>query len=123
MTSPLHRLMNKTLQDKNTDLAIAVCKEVWGAGYSSGGLRQCDEYPFKTSYEGAATSTGASDVQPDSGDVYKWAGSSRPIAKDDNEKAGNALGLFYGQNRILDENMGTASQGTPNDPFFVSVVS
>ncbi|WP_305788339.1 hypothetical protein [Symbioplanes lichenis] len=119
--APLHRMMSETLKTKNTDGAIAICKDVWGEEYPAGN-QQCDEYPFKTTYEGAATSTGATEQNPNAGKYLQWSGSARPIDGKQNENGGNHLGLFYGQNRILDENSGTARHGQPSEPFFVAVV-
>jgi hypothetical protein len=120
---PLHRLMNDALKDRNTRLAINVCVDVWGEEYPSNGTNQCDEYPFKTTYEGAATSTGATEQNPGGGNEKLWHGSSRPIDADQNGEGGNVLALFYGQNRVLDENVGTAKQGTPSEPFYVRVIA
>ncbi|MGN9914443.1 hypothetical protein ACTMTJ_43615 [Phytohabitans sp. LJ34] len=48
--------------DQNHRASVNICTAVWGAGYAEGGL-QCDEYPFKSTYEGSHTSTvGAGDV-------------------------------------------------------------
>ncbi|MET7808886.1 hypothetical protein [Micromonospora chersina] len=119
---PLHRLMNATLQNKNNSTSVGICNDVWGGSYSDGG-RQCDEYPFKTTYEGSATSTGATKDNPDGGNGSLWHGSARPISGAHNSAGGSHLGVFFGQNRILDENMETASEGTPSDPFLVKVIS
>ncbi|MEW2377562.1 hypothetical protein AB0883_15885 [Micromonospora sp. NPDC047812] len=117
---PLHRLMNDTLKTKNNNASVGICVDVWGSGYPAGGL-ECDEYPFKTTYEGSATSTGATEQNPDGGNANAWHGSARPISGTHNSKGGTHLGVFYGQNRVLDENRGTSSQGIPSDPFLVKV--
>jgi hypothetical protein len=118
---PLHRMMNGTLINKNHDASVSICEAVWGKSYTTGG-KQCDEYPFKTTYEGSATSTGATEANPNGGNPFNWHGSARPIKGTDNGNGGNVLGLFYGQNRVLDENVGTPQQGTPSDPFRVIVL-
>ncbi|MYS95770.1 hypothetical protein GTY58_00180 [Streptomyces sp. SID5469] len=67
-----------------------------------GGLRtvlpsgsQCDEYPFATTYEGAAEY----DYDPD---ARKFNFSVRPIAKADNGAGGSLLLSFYAKNRLID---------------------
>lgn len=99
--SPLRRLMDSGRIEQNHSASVRVCKAVWGDDYASGG-RECDEYPFKSTYEGSSTSTGN---QP-----FSWHGSARPIDGEDNRKGGTKLGQFYGSNRTLD-----------NDPFYVRV--
>ncbi|KAB1107442.1 hypothetical protein F6X54_26745 [Micromonospora aurantiaca] len=119
---PLHRLMNATLKDKNNEVSVGICKDVWGAGYAAGG-RECDEFPFKTTYEGSATSTGATQDNPNGGNGSAWHGSARPISGAHNSAGGTHLLVFLGQNRVLDENVGTALEGTPSDPYLVKVLS
>ncbi|MGW5449949.1 hypothetical protein [Streptomyces asiaticus] len=51
----LHRLYrDQTRRDKNRDEAIKVCRKYWGDGYSEGGKKECDEYPFAITHEGCA---------------------------------------------------------------------
>ncbi|MER6831169.1 DNRLRE domain-containing protein [Streptosporangium sp. NPDC000563] len=50
----------------------------------------CDEYPFKTTLEGAASTD--------------WDFSIRAIKAEDNQAQGNALGRFYAQFRVGNEN-------------------
>jgi len=90
---PLRRLMKADENDKNGAEAIKVCRDIWGTEYAKGGI-ECDEFPFRRTYEGAWKSTG--------GDWQKWQGSSRPIKAEDNSEAGKLIGLFYGEHRILD---------------------
>ncbi|MGK5674693.1 NucA/NucB deoxyribonuclease domain-containing protein [Micromonospora sp. URMC 106] len=118
---PLHRLMNDTLKNKNHSTSVGICVDVWGAGYPTGGL-ECDEYPFQSTYEGSATSTGATEQNPNGGDGNAWHGSARPITGSHNSKGGALLGTFFGQNRVLDENRGTSNQGVRSDPFRVRIV-
>lgn len=101
-TTPLHRLMNSTEADANHRGAVGICTNVWGPEYAAGG-QECDEYPFKTTYEGSSKSTG--------GNPSQWNGSARPINGPQNRAAGTKLGVFYGENRILD-----------NDAFYVKVI-
>lgn len=97
---PLHRLMDTTQKDSNHAAAVSICVDVWGIDYATGGL-ECDEYPFKTTREGAYVST--------QGNPGTWNGSARPISARDNGTGGVLLGNFYGSNRLLD-----------NDAFFVT---
>ncbi|MGI5506349.1 NucA/NucB deoxyribonuclease domain-containing protein [Lentzea sp. CA-135723] len=100
-TTPLHRLMDSSEIDKNHTASVNICRNIWGPEYTSGG-QDCDEYPFKSTYEGSWKSTGN---QP-----FQWNGSARPIDAGDNQRGGTKLANFYGENRILD-----------NDPFYVRV--
>lgn len=99
---PLHRLMDKDRADSNHTASVAICTDIWGPNYTAGDM-ECDEYPFKSTYEGSSVST---DGHPGS-----WHGSARPIPAADNGKGGTELGKFYGANRVLD-----------HDPFTVTVV-
>ncbi|OXM44812.1 NucA/NucB deoxyribonuclease domain-containing protein [Amycolatopsis alba] len=93
VTDPLHRLMDDTKKRQNHDRAVDICRDVWGPGYAAGDM-ECDEYPFRTTYEGASESTG--------GQPGNWHGSARPIPRADNGNGGTELGKFYGANRVLD---------------------
>ncbi|WP_233357226.1 NucA/NucB deoxyribonuclease domain-containing protein [Saccharomonospora iraqiensis] len=92
-TDPLHRLMDQEKKLRNHAAAKKICREIWGDGYSAGGM-DCDEYPFQSTYEGAAVSTG--------NEPFGWHGSARPIPADDNQRGGRLLLQFYGTNRVLD---------------------
>ncbi len=92
-SAPLHRLMDSTKRNRNHAAAVQICKEIWGDNYAAGGL-ECDEYPFQSTYEGAAESTG--------NEPFSWHGSARPIPAADNGAGGTLLANFYGANRILD---------------------
>ncbi|WP_453083034.1 NucA/NucB deoxyribonuclease domain-containing protein [Streptomyces naganishii] len=50
---PLHRTVSSVRNDKNRFEAVKQCKRYWGQNYASGG-KECDEYPFASTYEGAA---------------------------------------------------------------------
>ncbi|MFD9219589.1 hypothetical protein ACFWDI_06055 [Streptomyces sp. NPDC060064] len=92
---PLHRLVQQTRKDDNRKAAVKQCKRYWGANYSQGGARECDEYPFATTYEGAAQA----DYDPD---AKKFNFSVKPVAKADNGAAGSLLLGFYAKNRFID---------------------
>ncbi len=50
---PLHRLVNSKKTAANHKAAVATCVSVWGPNYADGG-NTCDEYPFRSTKEGAA---------------------------------------------------------------------
>jgi hypothetical protein len=91
---PLHRLFHDTTrrrQNRET-FAVPVCEQQW-PGYAE--LSQdCDEYPFASTYEGAARHL-YQNVP------YGWF-SVRPVLFSDNQIAGSRLGTWYGADRILD---------------------
>ncbi|MFF8366820.1 NucA/NucB deoxyribonuclease domain-containing protein [Rhodococcus erythropolis] len=64
------------------------------SNYTSGG-KECDEYPFASTYEGAAEH----DYDPE---AKKFNFSAKPIPKDDNQAGGLILKSFYAKNRIID---------------------
>ncbi|MFF3312830.1 hypothetical protein [Streptomyces sp. NPDC002952] len=93
--APLHRTVDKTRKEDNRKAAVKQCKRYWGANYSQGATRECDEYPFAATYEGAA--------EPDyDADARKFNFSVRPIAKEDNGAGGSLLLSFYAKNRLID---------------------
>jgi Deoxyribonuclease NucA/NucB len=78
-----------------TATAIAACKTYFGALPTG---KSCDEYPFATTYEGAAKGDNRYSV--------------RYVVAAQNSLAGSRLGSFYGADRVLD-----------NDFFWVSITS
>lgn len=93
--TPLHRLVEQTRKDDNRKAAVRQCKRYWGEGYAWGGTRECDEYPFATTYEGAAQADHDSEAKPFNFSVL-------PVAKADNGAAGGLLLGFYAKNRLVD---------------------
>ncbi|MFD7700540.1 hypothetical protein [Streptomyces caelestis] len=92
---PLHRTVSAARNDRNRAAAVKQCKRYWGANYTQGGALECDEYPFASTYEGAA--------EPEfDADAKKFNFSAKPIAKDDNKAGGLILKSFYAKNRIID---------------------
>jgi hypothetical protein len=91
---PLHRTVDRTRNDANRAAAVKQCKRYWGPNYTSGG-KECDEYPFASTYEGAAEH----DYDPE---AKKFNFSAKPIPKDDNQAGGLILKSFYAKNRIID---------------------
>lgn len=107
--TPLHRLYSA--YDVNNDIKASrrrvpkTCRLYWGPKYTVGpnGLaRECDEYPFATTYENSArvlkTNT-----------VLDYA--VRAIDRDHNRNAGRIYGEWLGVDHILD-----------GDPFYVEIV-
>lgn len=105
---PLHRLYKD--YDTENDIAGSrrkvrrACQVRFGVGYSvvpsTGEVRQCDEYPFATTYENAA--------RVDDSSQYTYA--VRAINALHNETAGQLYGQWLGYDHILD-----------GDPFYVIV--
>jgi hypothetical protein len=91
---PLHRTVSSARIDKNRYEAVKQCKRYWGDNYASGG-KECDEYPFASTYEGAAEPS----YDPD---AKKFNFSAKPIPRDDNQAGGLILKSFYAKNRIID---------------------
>jgi hypothetical protein len=83
----LNRLYGASKKEKNHTAAVKVCRAVWGKGYTRSKTRQCDEYPFQSTTQGAASSRNFS---------------VRPIFWKQNRDGGTHLGVFYGHDRIAD---------------------
>jgi hypothetical protein len=92
----------------NNAVAKQVCIDVWGPDYAKPpgapandpNRRECDEYPFASTYQGARLSTTTHEYP--TGNWRNWHGSARPIHWEHNNKGGRALLEFYGANRMLD---------------------
>lgn len=83
----LHRIYYDTArQNRNNAAAKATCLSYYGS--YDGTVLNCDEYPFKTTLEGAAY-----------GDNNY---SARVIDAKDNQRAGSRLGVWFGDDHILD---------------------
>ncbi|MBH1938966.1 hypothetical protein I5Q34_32695 [Streptomyces sp. AV19] len=91
---PLHRLAEGDRSRKNRRVSIAQCVRYWGKKYSQGNKLQCDEFPFASTYEGAAQ------PQYDSGAV-KDNFSVQPLVAKENQNAGSLLRSFLQKYRIL----------------------
>ncbi|MFC6064344.1 NucA/NucB deoxyribonuclease domain-containing protein [Streptomyces ochraceiscleroticus] len=103
---PLNRLYEDTNRaDTNRRRAVAQCKRFYG-DYAKAG-KECDEYPFASTYQGAAQS----EYDPE---AKKFNFSVKAIPKADNKAGGDLLKGFYGKNRMLD--------GT-EDGFIVAISS
>ncbi|MGK5733214.1 RICIN domain-containing protein [Streptomyces sp. URMC 124] len=97
--NPLHRLQNDPngkRHDRSNALAVQACKARWGDGYTQGGTKDCDEFPFASTYEGA------SQYEWDPHTSIKNNFSAMPVDSKQNRDAGTILNGFYAKNRILD---------------------
>ncbi|MEU5161193.1 hypothetical protein AB0G74_16515 [Streptomyces sp. NPDC020875] len=96
---------------RNRAAAVRTCVHYWGPNYTAGG-KECDEFPFASTYQGAAQKT---DEPSAPADNY----SALPLPKADNSKAGSMLGAFMDRYRILDGL--TSSPDTSDDAYFVVI--
>lgn len=86
---PLRRnFYDQSLRDANRRAARRACMADEDSGDYGAPELQCDEYPFASTYQGAASG----------GDF-----SVRPISKDDNERGGVYIANFYNGRRVLHE--------------------
>lgn len=92
----------------NRRKALDVCERNEGAGEPGPG-KQCDEFPFARTFQGAAHS----DYDP----VAPLNWSARWVDGDQNVAAGSRLGRWFGNDRILD----WSYDGRLQDDFFVRV--
>ena len=86
----LTRTTSAATQNANRAASKAVCRQVFGANYTSsspGERRDCDEFPFASTSDGAALGNGRF--------------SAYPIPHTDNITSGARLGTFYTRDRIL----------------------
>ncbi|GAA2808814.1 NucA/NucB deoxyribonuclease domain-containing protein [Saccharopolyspora taberi] len=97
---PLTRLYSghdQVWYDRNNAIAVANCKLHWGEDYPNNHpeyKRDCDEYPFRSTHEGAA-------YNEQMGIDSKWSYSSRAIHREDNRAAGRALNNFYNTEHVV----------------------
>ncbi|MFF9870528.1 NucA/NucB deoxyribonuclease domain-containing protein [Streptomyces sp. NPDC013953] len=94
-SDPLHRLyLDEKRRKDNRARAVTNCRSHFGANYTDGG-KECDEYPFATTYEGCAQS----EYDPR---APKKNFSVMPVPAAQNGDAGTLLGQFYKKNRVID---------------------
>ncbi|WP_329316616.1 hypothetical protein OG723_40685 (plasmid) [Streptomyces sp. NBC_01278] len=92
---PLHRLfLDQKRLDRNRAVSVRECKRYWGANYTDGG-KECDEFPFASTYEGSAIDEYDPHVEKNNFSVL-------PIPGDQNGAGGTLLRGFYNANRIID---------------------
>lgn len=113
----LHRLtesIHKSRMDANTAHKDAACSST--GEYSTTGLpaplqptlgEDCDEYPFRSTLEGAAS--------PD------WDFSVRAVNNTQNQSAGGSLSAFYNSDRILAWDQDLPEPYDTNDQFYVQI--
>lgn len=82
--------------EANRLIAVANCIRFWGLGYAEGGKKDCDEYPFASTYEGAAYN-----LWNGGGTAISY--SSKPLDRSQNRAAGRALGIWYSVDHILED--------------------
>ncbi|MEW2576793.1 NucA/NucB deoxyribonuclease domain-containing protein [Streptomyces syringium] len=108
---PLTRLYHDSKRrNDNREWAKRVCRQVWGNNYpkdpqNPNVKRECDEYPFASTYEGAALRKYVSTAPENNF-------SARPIVDTENRAGGNILQGFLTKNRIIDGS---------NDGFMVEI--
>ncbi|WP_234313681.1 hypothetical protein [Streptomyces sp. NBRC 109706] len=101
LNDPLNRLFHdQTRRNRNRSIAVSTCRTYWGADYTQGGLYECDEFPFATTYQGCSApryTDGGYDPTIPVTDC-----SAFPLLATDNSAAGQLLGQFYDKNRVVD---------------------
>ncbi|WP_282790873.1 hypothetical protein [Streptomyces sp. CC224B] len=104
---PLTRLYrDRARMKENYNKSRYNCKKYFGDNYTDGG-KECDEFPFKSTYEGAAAARYDHRVHPKNFSV-------QALPKKDNGAAGNLLRDYYELNRVVDG---------PDDGFLVKITS
>ncbi|WP_345571666.1 NucA/NucB deoxyribonuclease domain-containing protein [Streptomyces plumbiresistens] len=102
---PLTRLFHDTKRrQQNRDRSVYACEKHYGANYTDGG-KECDEFPFASTYQGAA---GYRDDPLQDGNNF----SVMAIDGTSNRAGGNLLSQFYLLNRLIDG---------PDDGFLVKI--
>lgn len=105
---PLTRLYKDGARRKeNRNTAVYNCRKYFGEDYSDGGKKECDEFPFATTYQGAAEWK-----HNPQADRYNFSVESLPQKA--NGAAGNLLRDYYDVNRMIDG---------PDDGFLVKITS
>ncbi|MBL3671629.1 hypothetical protein JL475_38365 [Streptomyces sp. M2CJ-2] len=69
--------------------------------------QDCDEFPFRSTLEGAASS--------------KWDFSVRAVDTTQNQSAGGSLVAFYGSDRVLAWDLALPTPEATNDTFYVRI--
>jgi hypothetical protein len=95
-TEPIRRnFYDQLLQNNNYNTSVRFCKENWGDNYATrpdGGVNECDEFPFKTTYEGSFTITT---------NMLRTV-AVRPVLREHNRETGSRWGRFLAEDHILD---------------------
>ncbi|MFF5131828.1 RICIN domain-containing protein [Streptomyces syringium] len=94
--APLHRLLSENPQyDRNRTVAIQNCKRYYGDDYSDNQTKDCDEFPFASTYEGAAQSEFNPEARRNNFSVL-------PVISRQNQDAGIILKSFMMSHRIIE---------------------
>ncbi|GAA0629083.1 NucA/NucB deoxyribonuclease domain-containing protein [Streptomyces crystallinus] len=102
---PLSRLYNDTKRrEANYNKSRYNCLKYFGDDYAKNG-DECDEYPFQSTYQGAAAGDYDPHQLPNNFSVM-------PVPGPENGAAGNLLLDFYNKNRVVDG---------PDDGFWVQI--
>lgn len=103
---------DKKRRNQNRSAAVRTCVKYWGKNYTAG-KKECDEFPFASTYQGAAQKKSEPKAPADNF-------SALPIPKTENGAGGTMLALFYDQERLLD---GLHSDPKEVDDGFIVVIS
>jgi hypothetical protein len=97
----LHRLVpafsaeNEQFHSRNNAIAVATCVQYWPPDYTEGNTKECDEYPFATTHEGAA-------YNERNGGATAYSYSARPVAASHNGSAGGSLNYWYVRDHVIE---------------------
>lgn len=81
--------------NRNNYIAVLTCKQYFHEDYATRhGARECDEYPYRSTFEGAA-------YTENDGGAGIWSYSARPIPQQDNSIGGGTLSAFYIRDHIV----------------------
>lgn len=114
-TDPIHRLApgrspaGQTRYNQNRNTVRAFCRSSQMPSKPAG--TECDEYPFASTYEGAAR-------WRYDGTQYRYWYSVKWVDKNENGEAGLRLGGWYLNDRILDK---ADDETTARDGFFLAI--
>ncbi|WP_432112646.1 NucA/NucB deoxyribonuclease domain-containing protein [Streptomyces sp. S1] len=101
----LYRLYtDSNRRTRNRAVAVSACVKHFGPKYTEGG-KECDEYPFAATYQGAAGAEYDVHQLPNNFSVMALNGT-------ENGNAGNLLGQFYSKYRVIDG---------PDDGYLVQI--
>ncbi|MFI8242592.1 hypothetical protein ACIF83_36000 [Streptomyces sp. NPDC085866] len=93
---PLFRLfLDDRRRKANHSTAVSNCRRYFGAGYADHGTKDCDEFPFQSTYQGCAQPRFDPHAEKNNFSVL-------PVKARQNQDAGILLGQFYKKNRIID---------------------
>ncbi|MEU8591600.1 hypothetical protein AB0C59_32080 [Streptomyces sp. NPDC048664] len=107
-SDPLHRLyLDDRRRKTNHARAVANCRRYFGPNYTENNTKDCDEFPFRSTYEGVAQSEFDLHAEKNNFSVL-------PVISRQNQDAGILLGQFYKKNRVIDG---------MDDGFLIEIIS